>query len=57
MLASSNDADCSMGDEHSNRISELLVAALEILDEHVDAPDLGARLQGIIDSLAERRSG
>jgi hypothetical protein len=34
----------------------LLEEALAIIDSHADAPELGARLQEIIDSLRDRPS-
>lgn len=51
MLASTDGVDQSFDDEHRKRAIAHLIAALEILDAHGEAPELGARLQGIIDSL------
>jgi hypothetical protein len=51
MLATCNDDDPSFAGEYRRRARELLIAALDELDAAGDVPDLGARLQGIIDSL------
>ena len=50
MLATCNE-DPSLADEYRRRARNLLIAALNELDAAGDAPDLGARLQGIIESL------
>ena len=54
MLATCDDSDRSFDHHHRDRALQLLTAALEILDEHADLPEVGARLQGVIDDLAPR---
>ena len=54
MLATCDDSDRSFHDPHRDRALQLLTAALEILDEHADLPEVGARLQGVIDALAPK---
>jgi hypothetical protein len=52
LLATCDDSDRSFDNHHRDRALQLLTAALEILDEHADLPEVGARLQGVIDDLA-----
>ena len=54
MPAANQGADHPSGDERHERALALLVEALRILDTDDDVPELGARLQGIIDDLNER---
>lgn len=54
LLATCDDSDRSFDDYQRERALKLLTAALEILDEHADLPEVGARLQGVIDALAPR---
>lgn len=54
LLATCDDSDRSFNDHHRDRARQLLTAALEILDEHADLPEVGARLQGVIDALAPK---
>jgi hypothetical protein len=54
LLATCDDSDRSFDNHHRDRALQLLTAALEILDEHADLPEVGARLQGVIDDLAPR---
>ena len=51
MLAACDDSDRSFNDVHRDRALKLLSAALDILDQHADLPEVGARLQGVIDAL------
>jgi hypothetical protein len=53
MLATSGGSEGPVGDEQRNHAVELLSAALKMLDAYGESPDVGARLQGIIDSLSE----
>lgn len=55
MAAAERDADQSQHGERLNRMLALLVEALEIMDSEAERPDLGARLQGIIDDLEQMR--
>jgi hypothetical protein len=54
LLATCDDPDRSFDDHHRDRALQLLTAALEILDEHADLPEVGARLQGVIDALVPK---
>ena len=36
------------------RAQSLLAEALELIDSHADAPEIGARLQEVIDALQSR---
>ena len=51
MPATDHGADQPERAEPMNRAIALLVEALEIVDSECDRPELGARLQGIIDDL------
>lgn len=51
MPAATQDADGRDEDLTVGRILVLLQEALEIADELDDRPEIGARLQGLIDSL------
>jgi len=56
MSVSNADSRGSADPPPLNRAQSLLEEALAIIDSHADAPELGARLQEIIDSLRERSS-
>ena len=55
MSAINRGADQPSGDERLDRVLALLIEALNLLDEDGDAPEAGARLQAIIDSLESQR--
>jgi hypothetical protein len=55
MAAAERGADQSQHGERLDRMLALLVEALEIMDREAERPDLGARLQGIIDDLEQMR--
>lgn len=55
MSAINRGADQPSGDERLDRVLALLIEALNLLDEDGNAPEAGARLQGIIDSLESQR--
>ena len=56
MPATDRGADQPERAQHINRAVALLVEALEIVDNKCDRPELGARLQGIIDDLRGQRA-
>jgi hypothetical protein len=55
MKAANQDADTT-SQTPLERAVEMLVGALEILDAHNVPPELGARLQGVIEELEEHRA-
>lgn len=56
MPGTTHDGDRSSDEARLERVLVLLSESLEILDGLGDFPDLGARLQQVIESLEERRS-
>jgi hypothetical protein len=56
MLASQN-ADGPRQDRTAERAILLLGDALQIVDEWGDCPEIGARLQHVIDSIRDRGRG
>lgn len=56
MPAASPDADSALPQAPLERAMSMLVKALEILDDQDVPPELGARLQGVIEDLREHRS-
>jgi hypothetical protein len=56
MPAASQGADDSSEDFTVDRVLELLEQALEIVDRWGDCPAIGARLQQVVDEVADRLS-
>jgi hypothetical protein len=54
MPAASQDADGQHDERTVGDVLILLERALEIIDQWGDCPEVGARLQHVIDSLEER---
>ena len=57
MAAASQDAGPASDQAPFERALSMLVEALEILDSEDVPPEFGARLQGVIEELAEHRAG
>jgi hypothetical protein len=57
MAAANRDAGPASDQAPIERALSMLVEALEILDAEVVPPEVGARLQAVIDELREHCSG